>query len=92
MEQECEIGLQQATEVYKENLSKFFYNRNEPLTYREMFKHFTYCRDKSIEHFIVNGEIRQKFEKYDFYLDNLQSYIDENEKNLLNINEKMAMK
>jgi hypothetical protein len=90
LEQECEICLKQASDSYKEELSKYFANRKEPVEANELFKFFASARDTAINEFVVIGEIREKYEQYDDYLDKLQSYINDQEDKLTEINESLA--
>lgn len=90
MEQECEISLKIASDKYKEELSKYFAQRKDPVEADELFKFFADSRDKAINEFTINGEIREKYQEYDDYLDKLQNYINDQEDKLTEINESLA--
>ncbi len=71
LEQECEISLKIASDSYKERLAEEFGNRKEPVNTKELYELFANARDIAIDEFIVNGEIRDKFPRYEEYLEKL---------------------
>lgn len=91
MEEECEIAYILATESYKAQIKELFLNRdNSPVESSELFSMFKRAREGSMQEFRVRSEIRDKFANYSDYLEKLQTYINNQEDTLIEINENIS--
>lgn len=91
MEEECEISLIFATDMYKNFIKeKFSGVEKEPIETAVLFSYFTAARDKAMDEFNIIGEIREKYTNYPDYVDRLQNFINEQEDKLIEINENLA--
>ena len=90
LEQECEITLNIATENYNNGLKHHFSNRHEPFETKELFRILKEARDQAIEEFVISGDIRDKFERYDDFLARLQDFMNAREDRIIEINDNLA--
>lgn len=92
MQQECEMAYNLAVESYTNSLKKYFTDRNEPFEIPQLFEILKNIRDGSIDEFAIIGEVREKYRDYDDYLNRIQTYINDQEKTIVQINESLAEK
>ena len=90
LEQECQITLATTNENYNTELKKFFADRNEPFETDELFGILKAARDRAIDEFVISGEIREKYQNYYDYLQQLQDFMSLREEKIMEINDNLA--
>lgn len=91
MEEECEVAYMLATESYKAMIKEMFSGRdNSPVDSLDLFAMFKRARDICVQEFKILHEVREKFANYSDYVERLQTYINQQEDILIEINENIS--